>query len=397
MAWPLTSMLAIQALVSAAVLTVPIFAVVAAADLGVPARWVGAYIGLIYAGAMFSSVLGGVLVLRFGAVRVSQVCLLLAATSLSLTATAWLPAVVFSTLVMGIAYGPPTPASSHILARLTPERLMPLVFSIKQTGVPLGGALAGVIVPPLVLTYGWHRASIAVAALCVLTAIGLVPLRARLDADREPGRRLGANPMAPLRRVLADRSLRRLAYLSFLYSSVQMSFTAYLVTYLVEAVKLDLIVAGMIFATAQMAGVVGRVLWGALTGVAISARNMLVIIGFLSAAGALATASLAPDWPPGAIFAVAVLYGATAIGWNGVYLAEFARLCPPGQAGLLTGGSGFITFGGVMVTPPLFGAWVGFSGSYPSAFIILGVLAVLGAVLMLLTPVAGDRGQSGGV
>lgn len=388
-------MLTIQALVSAAALTVPVFAVVAAADLGLPARWVGAYVGLIYVGAMFSSVLGGTLVLRFGAVRVSQVCLLLAATSLSLTATAWLPAVVFSTLVMGIAYGPPTPASSHILARLTPRRFMPLVFSIKQTGVPLGGALAGVMVPPLVLAYGWRAASITVAALCVLTAIGLAPFRARLDADREPGRRFGANPMSPLRRVLADRVLRRLAFLSFLYSSVQMSFIAYLVTYLVEAVKLDLIVAGMIFAAAQTAGVFGRVLWGALTGVVGSARMMLAIIGFLSAAGALATASFAPDWPPGAIFAVAVMFGTTAIGWNGVFLAEFARLCPPGQAGLLTGGAGFITFGGVVVTPPLFGAWVGFSGSYPSAFVILGIVAVLGAVLMILTPVTGDRGMSG--
>lgn len=388
-------MLAIQALVSAAALTVPVFAVVAAADLGVPARLVGAYVGMIYVGAMFSSVLGGTLVLRFGAVGVSQVCLLLAAASLALTATAWLPAVIFSTLVMGIAYGPPTPASSHLLARLTPRRLMPLVFSIKQTGVPLGGALAGLIVPPLVLAYGWRVAAIAVAAFCVLMAVLLQPLRARLDADREPGRRFGANPMAPLRRVLADRSLRRMAFLSFLYSSVQMSFVAYLVTYLVEAVELDLIVAGMIFATAQTAGIFGRVFWGALTGVVGSARMMLAIIGFLSAAGALATASFAPDWPPGAIFAVAVMFGTTAIGWNGVFLAEFARLCPPGQAGPLTGGAGFITFAGVVVMPPLFGAWVGFSGSYPSAFIILGVVAVLGAVLMILTPVTGDRGMSG--
>ncbi len=388
-------MLAAQALVSAAALTVPVFAVVAAVDLGVPARMVGAYVGLIYAGAMFSSVLGGVYVLRFGAVAVSQLCLLLVAASLVLMATAWLPAVVFSALVMGIGYGPPTPASSHILARHTPDRFMPLVFSIKQTGVPLGGVLAGLIVPPLVLATGWRGASIAVAALCLLTAIALAPLRARLDADREPGRRLGANPMWPLRLVLADRVLRRLASLSFLYSSVQMSLTAYLVTYLVEAVQFDLIVAGMIFATSQTAGVFGRVLWGAMSGVAVGARNLLVIIGFLSAAGAVATATFAPDWPPGAIFAVAAMFGSTAIGWNGVYLAEFARLCPPGQAGLLTGGAGFITFAGVVVTPPLFGAWVGFSGSYPSAFIILGIVAFLGAVLMIRTPVTGDRGMSG--
>ncbi len=61
----------------------------------------------------------------------------------------------------------------------------------------------------------------------------------------------------------------------------------------------------------------------------------------------------------------------------------------------MTGGSGFITFGGVVVTPPLFGAWVGFSGSYSSAFVILGVIAVLGAVLMIRTPVTGDRAPGG--
>ena len=42
-------------------------------------------------------------------------------------------------LLIGIAYGPSPVASSHILARLTPPAWMNLVFSAKQTGVPIGG------------------------------------------------------------------------------------------------------------------------------------------------------------------------------------------------------------------------------------------------------------------
>ncbi|MEE8559644.1 MAG: MFS transporter, partial [Alphaproteobacteria bacterium] len=235
---------------------------------------------------------------------------------------------------------------------------------------------------------------LAAAALCVATAVLLQPLRAGLDADRDRRRRLGGNPLFPLRWVLADRVLRRLAFLSFLYSAVQMCLTAYLVTYLVEAVNLDLVGAGIVFAVAQTAGVLGRILWGAVSDVLITARQMLALLGVMMAAAALAMASFAPGWSLAAILAVSVIFGATAIGWNGIYLAEFARLAPPGQAGVLTGGSLFITFAGVVVGPPLFGAWVALSGSYGSGFVALAALALAGAALMAWTGAAEDRARA---
>jgi MFS family permease len=64
--------------------------------------------------------------------------------------------------IMGLGYGPVTPASSHLLARNAPLGIMALVFSIKQTGVPLGGAMAGAIVPHLVIFCGWRRTALLV-------------------------------------------------------------------------------------------------------------------------------------------------------------------------------------------------------------------------------------------
>lgn len=148
---PLAATLAVQSTISMVAVTVPVLAPSAAPDLGVSATSVGWYVSLMYLGGMISSLWSGDFIFRYGALRVSQFCLILSGLGLLLTAFASLPAMILSALVIGFGYGPVTPASSHILARRTPARMMSFIFSVKQTGVPLGGVLAGAIIPTLVL------------------------------------------------------------------------------------------------------------------------------------------------------------------------------------------------------------------------------------------------------
>ena len=54
---PLAATFAMQTAMSMAVLTPPIFAVEMAADLGVPAGWIGLYMTVVFAGAMMGGVL----------------------------------------------------------------------------------------------------------------------------------------------------------------------------------------------------------------------------------------------------------------------------------------------------------------------------------------------------
>ncbi|MBL8383022.1 MAG: MFS transporter, partial [Burkholderiales bacterium] len=161
---------AIQALVALAALAVPVLAPAAASELGFATTLVGYFVGAMYIGASTSALTSGGLILRYGSVRVSQVCLLMCAAAMALITVlplAWMPA---AAILLGAGYGPITPASSHVLVRTTPPHMMALVFSIKQTGVPVGAALAGIIVPPLTLSFGWRSASLTVAALCVMVA-----------------------------------------------------------------------------------------------------------------------------------------------------------------------------------------------------------------------------------
>jgi predicted MFS family arabinose efflux permease len=112
--------------------------------------------------------------------------------------------------------------------------------------------------------------------------------------------------------------------------------------------------------------------------------RLLSLLGFVMAGATVAVGLFTPAWPYAALVLVALVHGATAIGWNGIYLSEVARLAPPGTAGAATGGALAITFLGIVTGPPLFSFIVAMSGSYRPAFFATATLALLGGLACLL-------------
>ena len=385
---PLLTTLSIQALVSMAVLTPPVMAPVLAQALGVSAAYLGLYIAIVYAGAMLASLAAGAAVTRFGAIRVSQAGLLLCAAGLLLCTIPSVGTFALGGFLIGLGYGPITPASSWLLALTTPAHRMSLVFSVKQTGVPLGGMLAGALVPSVMLVAGWQGALAVVAAANVVCALLSQPLRNALDADREPGRPLRLGNLAqPIRMVLSQRSLATLAACSFVFSTAQLVLTGYLVTYLSQVLAYGLVAAGLALSVAQIGGVGGRILWGYISDGWLGAHRTLAALAFVTATSSLATSLLHQSMPTLLVFAILFVFGASATGWNGVYLAEVARRAPPGMAGIATGGSLAITFLGVVLGPPVFGALSGAFGSYRVGYAALAIpVAVCGFVLFRSRP-----------
>lgn len=375
--------LAIQAMVSMALLTLPVMAPVVAAALGVSSAYVGVYVALVYVGAIVASLAAGTAVARFGAIRISQAGLLVCGLGLALCAVKSVPVIALGALLIGIGYGPVTPASSHLLARTTSARSLSLVFSVKQTGVPLGGVLAGLIVPSLLLVTGWQGALLLVALLCLVCAVMAQPMRREMDLDRNPLCRLSLGHLAqPLRLVLSHRSLSMLAACSFFFSATQLSLVTYLVTFLHDSLGQDLVAAGIALSVSQFAGVGGRVFWGYVSDRFLGARRMLALLAGLMALSSLATALLSTSMPAVLLMGILAVFGASAIGWNGVYLAEVARQAPKGQASLATGGTLAVTFFGVVLGPPLFGALSGLFGSYRAGYAALAVPTLLCCVLL---------------
>ena len=152
---------------------------------------------------------------------------------------------------------------------------------------------------------------------------------------------------------------------------------AYLVTFLFEDLGWSLVAAGVALTVAQAGGVTGRILWGYVADRWLSPTMMLIVIALLLTAGAVGTALLRPDSSSWILFPVLVVFGASAIGWNGVFLAQVARLAPAGQASVATGGTLCITFLGVVLGPPLFGVLAGVLKSYGASYGVLGVVGLI--------------------
>lgn len=377
----------VQALVSMAMFTPAVLAPVAQADAGVAASSIGIFTALVYALAAVSAPLGGSFVARRGAVRVSQYCLLCAGGGLALCAFAHPLAIAAGALLIGCGYGPVTPASSEILISRTPERVRNLVISIRQSGVPVGGAIAGAALPVLLLAFGWKAAALATAALCWICALGLEPVRGRYDViHRENSRRPRPSFASLMRMVFAHAELRQGALASFTYAGIQMCLATFLVVYLTEHAGLSLINAGFALSVAMLGGIVGRVLWGIVADAIGSARIVLGFLGVVMAFSAFAMAQVTADWPFLAVVVLCAVFGASALGWNGVFIAEVARIAPAGDVALATGASLGFTYFGVMVVPVVFWLIITLSRSYTLAFGVLGGVTLIAAISYFRTP-----------
>jgi MFS family permease len=376
-AFPLAVTFAIQTLGALTVYCAPVLAPVAAPALGVTPSAIGYFIAITYFGAMLGSAAAGGLVARYGPIRVSQLALALAFVGLACSSSGVLSLALLGAFLVGLGYGPSTPASSVILLRASPPSLLAFTFSIKQTGVPAGAGLAGVLVPALIPLVGWQGTALAIGLMSLTLALLIGAQRARYDGERDPQAIVSLrSALTPVRLVLTDRWLREVALAGFVFGGVQITLVAYLVTFLTQTFSMSLVLAGLVLFVSQAASVVGRIAWGAAADRLVSRRTMLGLLGLGMGISAVATLAADPLWPRWLLFGFAAVFGATAVGWNGVWIAEVARLAPPGRVSEATGGGLFFTFFGVVVTPALFNAVLSVTHNYAGAYAVFGIPAL---------------------
>ena len=377
-------MLLQQAMSTMSGLTIPVLAPSISAETGLSPGLIGLYTAILYGGSMISALAGGGFLLRFGALRVSQVCLLVVAIGLLINAPGYLFLLVLGALVTGLGGGPSTPASSQILARYAEPAQAPFIFSIKQTGVPVGGVIAGMLLPVFVTAFGWRGALVCAAIMALALAAALQPLRAEFDADRQPSRSLKFTDLrATLTAVLSNGKARLLAFGLFAFAGIQLAFASFFISFLTLGLEWTLKESGVAYSIAMTSGILGRLIWGWVGTHYVRPILLLALLGIAMGVACMAIGLVAPNWKKAAVWVVAFAYGLTGIGYQGILLAEIARVSPPGMAGVITGGVAFFAYAGMIVMPASFGLILEVFDSYHLAFIILGTIP-MGVGLLFL-------------
>src|SRR5688572_14801224 len=203
------------------------------ADLRLDPAWIGIYFGLGAFASLFAQLGCGSFIVRYGALRMSQVALVMLAVGTALATLGTPLMLVLSAIIAGGGAAVSTPASSHLLGRWSPPAYLPLVFSIKQTAVPAGLLLGGALGPLLTEWTGWRSTMLISAAACAVLVFVLQPLRRIFDSDRVPTRMFQLSDFrVTLLSVVGTRELRGLSFACLAFNAVQTVVTAYFVVYL---------------------------------------------------------------------------------------------------------------------------------------------------------------------
>jgi MFS family permease len=381
--WPLAATLAVQTLATMAMLSIPAVAPEIARDLDVSATLVGTFVSLVYTVGIVSALASPAFVHRYGAVRVSQLIMLSVAAMLVCSAGGTLAGLAAGAVLLGLGYGANAPAGTHLLVPQTPRGLFNMVMSLRQIGIPLGGVLGSLLVPPVTIAAGWRVALLIELVPALLLGAVLQAPRARWDVARNPRHRLpGVRGLfQPFRMLREDARLVRLSAASLLYAGIQLCFMAFMTVDLTSVAGFRLVAAGQALASYQVAGAISRPLWGWVADRFITPTRVLVVQGVIMAGAAVAAAQFGPHWPIWAVLAVAVLAGASASGYTGIAYAEYARLGGVRRTEA-TGLGTAVMFFGVTVIPSAFGAMVTVASGYRAAYLALAVLALTGAACL---------------
>lgn len=345
----------------------------------------GYYTSLIYAAAIIGSIITTRLLAIFS-IRFVQFAALLA-TGLGFqlfcqvgTGPLALAAAIAGIMLMGLAYGVIVPSSSLALAECYSKRMQPLVVSVRQTGVPVGTALVALVAPVVAQHYGWQHMAVVVWVLVAVSAIlamrGLRDFGAK--ANLPPGRQ---HVLSGLRSSLAEPATRRLALVSGAYGINQAALTTYLVSSLVWLHGMSVGQSAGYLAIATMAGAAARIVFGITTARFGRADLHLGLLGVLSGFAWILLLWPFPSFMR--LIAGSVLLGISAMGWNGILLAEIGLAAPNGKTAEAVATGTSFAYLGVLIAPLIYVQLDHAMDSKRAALAGLAVLAVAAGFALL--------------
>lgn len=382
-----------QMIVAMSNILLPTIAPKLAESLGVSPILIGYQVSLTFGVATLATMFGGKAVLRFGAARTTQLAILCCGVGMTMFAMPHVAAIALGSVAVGVGMGMINPAAAHMLVAYTPPARRNIMFSIKQTGVPVGGVITALTAPAIAVHYGFRWSLAVVGVLIVVLLFVAQRHRAQWDSDQrgDGGGDNAAFGGVPL--VWRQQSLRWISLVAMIFSGIQRCVLSFTVIYLVAEGGLGLVEAGVMLSVVQVGGSASRICWGWLADRLGSSLRVLMIICVITISSTLMLVFFDPQWNKLLIYMLFFIVGATAVGWNGVFHAEAARLSPDGMASVVAAGTTFFVFAGVLIGPAAFAAAYGGIGSYSRTFLLVPFVATIALGLLVLARHVARRGR----
>ena len=287
-------------------------------------------------------------------------------------------------IVLGIGEAVYLPGSTKIVSVLFSRRERGLPSGISSCGVRMGLVLGGILIPWMLVRWGWRQTFLILGFGALLWLIPwLLVFPARLHATYDAHRVRHSSVNQYLRTALANRSLLGICLGFFCFDYYWYVLVTWLPNYLVAVRHLSLLQAGYVSAAGFLVFGVAEAIGAWIADGLIDrgwdetrTRKGLVTLAFLCGLFLLAAIRVSDTR-----LAIGLLMGACLVGLAPSNIMVILQCCaPPEHVGVWTGAENFAGNLGGVIAPLAIGLLIKWTGSYVPGF-ALGTYVLLAGIL----------------
>ncbi|HJU37768.1 MAG TPA: MFS transporter [Gaiellaceae bacterium] len=219
-------------------------------------------------------------------------------------------------------------ASGRAIMAWFPSSELGTALGIRQTAIPIGGALGALVLPVLASAGGTRAAFLFLAGACACGAF-VAATFIRTGASREPA-------LGVVSRPVRDPRMWLLGTGTGLFLTAQIGITGFVVLFLYEHRHVSAHAAAVVLAAIEVLAIAARIGSGAISDRVGSRLRPLRAIGIALALFTAAVAS-ATDAPLALVVPLFLVAGVLSMAWNGLAYAAAAEMAGAARTGAALG------------------------------------------------------------
>jgi sugar phosphate permease len=260
-----------------------------------------------------------------------------------------------------------------------------LALGVRQTSIPIGGALGALVLPSLASGGNPRDAFLALGGFCIVAAVVAGVLMREAPAREGP-------LLVDLSRPFRGLSNWLLGLSSGLFVLAQLAFTSYAVLFLHQHRGLTTHAAALVLAAVNVISIGSRIAAGHWSDTVGSRIRPLRIVGVLISMATAAVAVLV-DAPLAALIPMMIVAGVLSLSWNSIAFTAAAETAGVARSGAALGFQQTVLGAVFAAATPAFAAVVDLA-SWRTAFAAAAVGPLLGVVALRGVPEVSGAGRS---
>ncbi|MDM5189186.1 MFS transporter [Bacillus sp. DX4.1] len=267
--------------------------------------------------------------------------------------------------VVGIFYSTAQPGGSKVILKWFPKKHRGLAMGIRQAGIPIGGAVAGAIIPIISIEYGCPSAVYALSSICIIGGVLFLIFYKEPFAHKEPSLGKKVPPFyQQLKEIMRNKASYPVFFTGICMISLQMVLIGHFTIFLTTAKLLSPILAGQIFSVTLFLGMLGRIVLALISDrVYKGNRRKPLLFSVLAAFASIFFFAIdLQNFPTWGLFLLSGWIGFFGIGWFSLFIIEVAEKTSEDAIGITVSFALTLNQIAIISAPPIFGLIVDVKG-----------------------------------